>query len=65
MCNLCSGKRRVVYENSFGAYVFQACPSCGPMPDPIWKAKREALNKRLAEAEKRFGMDDQIGGDAA
>jgi phage FluMu protein Com len=65
VCNLCNGTNRVTYENSFGAYVFQACPSCGPVPDHIRKAKREVLNKRLAEAEKRFDLEDQHGGDAA
>ncbi|OMP67052.1 hypothetical protein [Domibacillus epiphyticus] len=65
MCNTCGGTHRVTYKNSFGAYIFQACPSCGPVPEHIRKAKREALNKRLEDARKRFGMDEKTGGDAA
>ncbi|OAH53111.1 hypothetical protein AWH48_12200 [Domibacillus aminovorans] len=59
MCKLCGGTHRVAYEGAIGRLV-KACPTCGPVPEHIRKARRELLDKKIAEAEKKL-----LGGDAA
>lgn len=59
MCKTCGGTHRVIYRGVIGRLV-KACPTCGPVPEHIRKARRAILDKKIAEAELKL-----LGGDAA
>lgn len=57
MCNLCNGTH-VIHEVDSFSIIVSCCPTCGPEPDEIWRARLENVLTR--NAEKRGQMSEEV-----
>jgi hypothetical protein len=55
MCQLCNGTH-VVHELGSFSVGFAPCPECGPMPEEKFKARMDAILKRVELAEKQLSQ---------